>query len=62
MGDFCADLLKYETDVNNARNTAVIPQVTSPTRIRQRSKTLINNIFSTHANVDMVCSGILTPP
>ena len=45
MGDFNVDLLKYEDDANTADfldkiySTSLIPQITSPSRIRPRSET-----------------------
>ena len=51
MGGFNVDLLKYEDDTNTADFldkiylTSLIPQITSPTRITPRSKTLMDNIF-----------------
>ena len=66
MGDFNVDSLKYENDVNTADfldkiySTSVIPQITSPTRITPRSKTLIDNIFSTDANADTLSRNIVT--
>ena len=51
MGDFNVDLLKYETDINKAdlldqiQTTAVMPQITSPTRTSSRSEILIDNIY-----------------
>ena len=66
MGDFNMDSLKYENDVNTADfldkiySTSVIPQITSPTRITPRSKTLIDNIFSTDANADTLSRNIVT--
>ena len=39
---------------------SLIPQVTSPTRITPRSKTLIDNIFSTDANAETFSDNIET--
>ena len=53
MGDFDVDLLKYTTDTNTAQfsnqmySSSLLPQITSPSRISTKSKTLIDNIFST---------------
>ena len=53
MGDFDVDLLKYTTDTstalfsNQTYSSSLVPQITSPTRISTKSKTLIGNIFST---------------
>ena len=66
MGDFNVDLLKYEDDANTAvfRDkiylTSLIPQITSPTRITSRLKTLIDNIFSIDANVETLSGNIVT--
>ena len=66
MGDFNVDLLKYEDDTNTADfldkiySTSLIPQITSPTRITPRSKTLIDNIFSTDASVETLSGNIVT--
>ena len=66
MGDFNVDLLKYEDDANTADfldkiySTSLIPQITSPTRITPRSKTLIDNIFSTDASVETLSGNIVT--
>ena len=51
MGDFNVDLLKYEDDANTAvfldkiYSTSLILQITSPTKITPRPKTLMDNIF-----------------
>ena len=51
MGDFNADLLKYEDDANTADfldkiySTSLIPQITSPTRTTPQSETLIDIFF-----------------
>ena len=51
MGDFNADLLKYEDDANTADfldkiySTSLIPQKTSPTRTTPQSETLIDIFF-----------------
>ena len=66
IGDFNVDLLKYEDDTNSADlldiiySTSLIPQITSPTRITPRSKTLIDNIFSTDANAETFSGNIVT--
>ena len=58
MRDFNVDLLKYEDDANTAVFldkiclTFLIPQITSLTRIAPRSKTLIDNVFSTDADAE----------
>ena len=66
MGDFNVDLLKYEDDVGNTvfldkiYSTSLIPQITSPTKITPRPKTLIDNIFSTDANAETLSGNIVT--
>ena len=66
MGDFNVNVLKYEDDANTAvfRDkiylTSLIPPITSPTRITLRLKTLIDNIFSTDANVETFSGNIVT--
>ena len=52
MGDFNIDILKYTTDTSTAHfldqmySSSLIPQITSPIRIRTKWKTLIDNIIS----------------
>ena len=64
MGDFNVDLLKYENNTYTADfldkiySTSLIPQITSPTRITPRSKTLIDNIFTTDANEETLSGNI----
>ena len=59
MGDFNIDLLKYEqhkdtsTFLDFMYLNALIPHITSPTRITPRSETLIDNIFSTFPPEDV---------
>ena len=59
MGDFNIDLLKYEqhkdtsTFLDFMYLNALIPHITSPTRITPRSKTLLDNIFSTFPPEDV---------
>ena len=66
MGDFHVDLLKYEDDANNVDfldkiySTSLNPQITSPTRIIPRSKTLIDKIISTDANAKTLSGNIVT--
>ena len=65
LGDFNIDLLHYEND-NHTRDfldqmytSSLSPQITIPTRITSRSKTLIDNIFTN--NTEEPClSGNLT--
>ena len=66
MGDFNVNLLKYEDDANIAvfldkvYSTSLIPQITFTTRITPRSKTLIDNIFSTDANGETLLGNTVT--
>ena len=41
-------------------STSLIPQIISPTRITPRSKTLIDNIFTTVANKETLSGNIIT--
>ena len=60
------DIVLMGDDANTAvfRNkiylTSLIPPITSPTRITPRLKTLIDNIFSTDANVETFSGNIVT--
>ena len=62
MGDFNIDLLKTENDTEISGfleliyTASLIPHITSPTRLNTRSKTLIDNIFSTTSD-ENICSG-----
>ena len=66
MGDFNVDLLNYADDANTADflykicSTSLILQITYPTRITPRSKTLIDNIFSTDAYAEILSGNIVT--
>ena len=66
MGDFSVDVLIYEDDANIADfldkiySTSLIPQITSPTKITPRSKTVIDKIFSTDANAETLSGNIVT--
>ena len=66
MGDLNVDLLKYADDANTADfldkiySTSLIPQIRSPTRVTPRSKTLIDNIFSTDAYAETLSGNIVT--
>ena len=65
ISDFNVDLLKCEDNADAADfldkiySTSLIPQITSPTRIKARSKTLIDNIFSTDANAETFSGNIV---
>ena len=61
MGDFHVDLLHYETH-NQSRefldkmfSASLKSHISTPTRITPRSKTLINNIFTSFLDEDFVC-------
>ena len=66
MGNFNVVFLKYEDDANTADfldkiySISLIPQITSTTRTTPRSKTLIDNIFSTDANAETLSRNIVT--
>ena len=66
MGDFNADLLKYENDTDTTDfldqiyASSLLPHITSPTLVSPRSKTLIHNIFSTDTNEEVTSGNILT--
>ena len=66
MGDFNIDLLKAESDTKISDfleliyATSLIPHITSPTRLNTRSKTLIDNIFSTATDENLHTGNILT--
>ena len=66
MGDFSVDVLIYEDDANIADflhkiySTSLIPQITSPTKITPRLKTVIDKIFSTDANAETLSGNIVT--
>ena len=62
MGDFNINLLKTESDTKISGfleliyTASLIPHITSPTHLNTRSKTLIDNIFSTTSDKN-ICSG-----
>ena len=66
MGDFNADLLKYTTDTSTAQfldlmyPSSLLPQITSPTHISTKSKTLIDNIFSTDSPEEPISGNTIT--
>ena len=66
MGDFNVDFLKYKNDSNTANfldlvySSPLVPQITTPTHLSLRSKTLIDNIFTTHNTEDTISGNILT--
>ena len=59
MGDFNADLVKYKNDSDTADfldqiyASSLLPHITSPTCLSPRSKTLIDNIFSTDTSEEV---------
>ena len=66
MGDFNVDLLKYKNDSNTADfldlvySSSLVPQITTPTHLSPRTKTLIDNIFTTDNTKDIISGNILT--
>ena len=66
MGDFNVDLLKYKNDSNTADfldlvySSSLVPQITTPTLLSPRSKTLIDNIFTIGHTEDTISVKILT--
>ena len=65
MGDFNINLLKHNINsqtaefLDNMTSNGLIPQVTNPTRITLKSKTLIDNIF-TNITVNKIAGNITT--
>lgn len=64
LGDFNIDLLKSgeTSDSENFSDifyNSFMPYITSPTWIRSRSRTLIDNIFSTDSSDDLIASNII---
>ena len=66
MGDLNVDLLKSTTDTSTAQfldqmySSSLLPQITSPTHISAKSKTLIDNIFSTDSPEEPISGNIIT--
>ena len=66
MGDFNVDLLKYTTDTSTAQfldqiySSSLLTQITSPTHISTKSKTLLDNIFSTDSPEGPILGKIIT--
>ena len=66
MGDFNVDLLKYTADTRTAQfqdqmySSSLLPQITSPTRSSTKSKTLIDNTFSTDSPEETISGNIIT--
>ena len=65
MEDFNVDLLKYTTDTSTAQFldqtylSFLLPQITSATHISTKSKTLIDNIFSTYSPEEPISRNIV---
>ena len=66
LGDFNIDRLKYEKDHNatyfldQMYSTSLVPHITSPTQINSRSRTQIDNIFSTDISENVISENIVT--
>ena len=66
MGDFNVKLIKYKNDSNSADFLDLVylsflaPQITTRTRLSPRSKTLVDNIFTTDSTEDFISGNILT--
>ena len=63
-GDFNIDLLKSDTDTKDYFDTLTtnlfVPHITLPTRVTNRSQTLIDNIFSNNPEFENCTSGNFT--
>ena len=66
MGNFNVDLLKYTADTSTAQfqdqmySSSLLPQTTSPTRSSTKSKTLVDNTFSTDSPEEPISGNIIT--
>ena len=66
LGDFNADLLKYDKDcnvsdfLNTMYSNLLLPHITSPTCITINSKTLIDNIFSNNYDSSFTSGNLVT--
>ena len=66
MGDFNINLLRYNKDHNSTNlldqiySSPLIPHITFPTHLTPRSKTLIDNLFSTDPPNEVITGNILT--
>ena len=66
MGNFNVDLLKYTADTSTAQfqdqmySSSLLPQITSPTRSSTKSKTLVDNTFSTDSPEEPISGNIIT--
>ena len=64
LGDYNIDLLKYENHnaadfLDQMYSTSLVPHITSPTGIISRSRTLIDNIFSTDISENAIATSII---
>ena len=66
MGDFNADLLKYDKDCNvsdfvdTMYSNLLLPHIASPTRVTLNSETLIDNIFSNNYDSSFTSGNLVT--
>ena len=66
MGDFNADILKYDSDraiaefVDLMYSNFLLPYICAPTRITSHSRTLIDNIFSNNIEEGNISGNIIT--
>ena len=67
LGDFNIDLLKYDSNKNVSdfldiiHSANLFPNITSPTRLRSRSQTIIDNIFSSVVNDKYIAGNLISP-
>ena len=66
LGDFNADLLKYDKDCNvsdfldTMYSNLLLPHIASPTRVTLNSETLIDNIFSDNYDSAFTSGNLVT--
>ena len=66
MGDFNFDLLQYETHnltndfISTVTSNSFIPYVLQPTRVKDHSSTVIDNIFSNITDFETISGNITT--
>ena len=66
LGDFNADLLKYDKDCNVSDfldamySNLLLPHISSPTRVTINSETLIDNIFSSNYDSSFTSGNLVT--
>ena len=66
LGDFNADLLKYDKDCNvsdfldTMYSNLLLPHIASPTRVTLNSETLIDNIFSNNYDSSFTSGNLVT--